>query len=142
MNARLILTQSGQPNLEAAALALGKVYCFGPTFRAEKSKTRRHLTEFWMLETEIAFAELEDILGLAEALLCFIMARVLTNRPSELATLERPTAPLEAIRAPLPPPALHRGCGTSHGRRAIRLTGETTWGRRRRLFCPNPLTDR
>ena len=96
------LTQSGQLYLEAAALALGKVYCFGPTFRAEKSKTRRHLTEFWMLETEIAFAELEDILSLAEALLCFIMERVLANRRSELATLERPTAPLEAIRAPFP----------------------------------------
>ena len=96
------LTQSGQLYLEAAALALGKVYCFGPTFRAEKSKTRRHLTEFWMLETEIAFAELEDILALAESLLCFIMERVLTNRRPELTTLERPTAPLEAIRAPFP----------------------------------------
>ena len=96
------LTQSGQLYLEAAALALGKVYCFGPTFRAEKSKTRRHLTEFWMLETEIAFAELDDILALAEALLCFIMERVLANRRAELATLERPMAPLEAIRAPFP----------------------------------------
>ena len=96
------LTQSGQLYLEAAALALGKVYCFGPTFRAEKSKTRRHLTEFWMLETEIAFAELEDILVLAEALLCFIMTRVLTNRRAELTTLERDPAPLEAIQAPFP----------------------------------------
>ena len=96
------LTQSGQLYLEAAALALGKVYCFGPTFRAEKSKTRRHLTEFWMLETEIAFAELEDILTLAEALLCFIMERVLTHRRPELASLERDATPLEAIRAPFP----------------------------------------
>jgi asparaginyl-tRNA synthetase len=96
------LTQSGQLYLEAAAMALGKVYCFGPTFRAEKSKTRRHLTEFWMLETEIAFAELEDILGLAEALLCFLMERVLSNRQSELATLERDLTPLEAIKAPFP----------------------------------------
>ncbi len=96
------LTQSGQLYLEAAALALGKVYCFGPTFRAEKSKTRRHLTEFWMLETEIAFAELDDILTLAEAFICFIMERVLANRRAELATLERPVAPLEAIRPPFP----------------------------------------
>jgi asparaginyl-tRNA synthetase len=96
------LTQSGQLYLEAAALALGKVYCFGPTFRAEKSKTRRHLTEFWMLETEIAFAELDDILNLAEALICFLMERVLAHRRSELATLERNTAPLEAIQAPFP----------------------------------------
>ena len=96
------LTQSGQLYLEAAAMSLGKVYCFGPTFRAEKSKTRRHLTEFWMLETEIAFAELDDILALAEAFLCFIMERVLANRRAELATLERPLEPLEAIRPPFP----------------------------------------
>ena len=96
------LTQSGQLYLEAAAMSLGKVYCFGPTFRAEKSKTRRHLTEFWMLETEIAFAELDDILALAEAFLCFIMERVLANRRAELATLERPLEPLEAVRPPFP----------------------------------------
>ena len=117
------LTQSGQLYLEAAALALGKVYCFGPTFRAEKSKTRRHLTEFWMLETEIAFAELEDILTLAEALLCFIMERVLTNRRPELATLERDAAPLEAIRAPFP--------RLSYTEAVTRLTDggyQVTWG--------------
>ena len=96
------LTQSGQLYLEAAAMSLGKVYCFGPTFRAEKSKTRRHLTESWMLETEIAFAELEDILALSEAFLCFIMERVLANRRAELATLERPLEPLEAVRPPFP----------------------------------------
>jgi asparaginyl-tRNA synthetase len=96
------LTQSGQLYLEAAAMALGRVYCFGPTFRAEKSKTRRHLTEFWMLEAEIAFAGLEDILDLAEALICFILERVLARRRRELATLERNAAPLEAIRAPFP----------------------------------------
>ena len=96
------LTQSGQLYLEAAAMSLGKVYCFGPTFRAEKSKTRRHLTEFWMLETEIAFAELDDILALSEAFLCFIMERVLANRRAELATLERPLEPLEAVRPPFP----------------------------------------
>ncbi|MGQ9921224.1 MAG: asparagine--tRNA ligase [Desulfobacca sp.] len=96
------LTQSGQLYLEAAAMALGKVYCFGPTFRAEKSKTRRHLTEFWMLETEIAFAELPEILELAEALICYLVERVLDRRRDELTRLERPLAPLEAIQAPFP----------------------------------------
>jgi len=96
------LTQSGQLYLEAAAMALGKVYCFGPTFRAEKSKTRRHLTEFWMLETEIAFAELPDILELAEALICYLVERILAQRRAELTLLERPLAPLEAIQAPFP----------------------------------------
>ncbi|MBM4287022.1 MAG: asparagine--tRNA ligase [Deltaproteobacteria bacterium] len=96
------LTQSGQLYLEAAAMALGKVYCFGPTFRAEKSKTRRHLTEFWMLETEIAFAELEDIMALAEALICAIIQRVLATRVKELTALERPLGPLEAIQPPFP----------------------------------------
>ena len=114
------LTQSGQLYLEAAAMALGKVYCFGPTFRAEKSKTRRHLTEFWMLETEIAFAELEDILALAEALLCFIMERVLTKRRPELATLERDPRPPGGHQGPLPPAELHRG-GDAPDRR--RLSG-------------------
>lgn len=96
------LTQSGQLYLEAAAMALGQVYCFGPTFRAEKSKTRRHLTEFWMLETEIAFAELPDILDLAEALICHLVTRVLTHRRAELNLLERPLPPLEAIQPPFP----------------------------------------
>lgn len=96
------LTQSGQLYLEAAAMALGRVYCFGPTFRAEKSKTRRHLTEFWMLETEIAFAALEDILELAEALICHLVARVLAHRQAELTLLERPLAPLAAIQPPFP----------------------------------------
>ncbi len=96
------LTQSGQLYLEAAAMALGKVYCFGPTFRAEKSKTRRHLTEFWMLETEIAFAELPDILELAEALICHLVGQVLAHRRTELTLLERPLAPLEAIQPPFP----------------------------------------
>ncbi len=96
------LTQSGQLYLEAAAMALGRVYCFGPTFRAEKSKTRRHLTEFWMLETEIAFAELPDILALAEALICHLVAQVLANRRAELDLLERPLAPLMAIQPPFP----------------------------------------
>ena len=96
------LTQSGQLYLEAAAMALGRVYCFGPTFRAEKSKTRRHLTEFWMLEVEIAYAVLEDILQLAEALICHLVERVLSQRRADLEFLGRPLEPLEAIQPPFP----------------------------------------
>ena len=79
------LTQSGQLYNEATAASFGKVYCFGPTFRAEKSKTRRHLMEFWMVEPEVAYADLEDIMQLAEGLLGFILEQVLTRRKAELA---------------------------------------------------------
>ena len=96
------LTQSGQLYSEATAAALGKVYCFGPTFRAEKSKTRRHLTEFWMVEPEVAFARLEEIMLLAEDLVSFVVARVLERRPAELKLLERDTSRLEAARTPFP----------------------------------------
>ena len=96
------LTQSGQLYAEAGAMALGKVYCFGPTFRAEKSKTRRHLTEFWMLEPEVAFADLNDIMQLAEDMLCFVVAEVLERRRPELEILERDISKLEAIVAPFP----------------------------------------
>jgi asparaginyl-tRNA synthetase len=96
------LSQSGQLYLEAAALALGRVYCFGPTFRAEKSKTRRHLTEFWMVETEAAFYTLEDVMSLAEGLVCQVVSRVLANRRSELQTLERDVTPLQAVTPPFP----------------------------------------
>jgi asparaginyl-tRNA synthetase len=96
------LTQSGQLYNEATAAAHGKVYCFGPTFRAEKSKTRRHLTEFWMVEPEIAFAHLEDAMQLAEGLLCFVVQRVLETRRLELQTLERDLSKLEAVKAPFP----------------------------------------
>jgi asparaginyl-tRNA synthetase len=96
------LTQSGQLYMEAAAMAFGKVYCFGPTFRAEKSKTRRHLTEFWMIEPEIAYAELEDVFAYAEQLLTYIVRRVLANRKAELRVLDRDTAPLERIGPPFP----------------------------------------
>jgi asparaginyl-tRNA synthetase len=96
------LTQSGQLYMEATALALGKVYSFGPTFRAEKSKTRRHLTEFWMVEPEVAFAELDDIMKLAEDFISFIVARVLEKRRPELQVLERDIAKLENIKAPFP----------------------------------------
>src|SRR6187401_1872141 len=94
------LTQSGQLYNEANAMALGRVYCFGPTFRAEKSKTRRHLTEFWMVEPEVAYATLDDIIALAEGLVVDIIGRVLDRRKAELAALERDTSKLAAITAP------------------------------------------
>ncbi|MDE3224579.1 MAG: asparagine--tRNA ligase, partial [Nitrospirota bacterium] len=96
------LTQSGQLYSEATAAAFGKVYCFGPTFRAEKSKTRRHLMEFWMVEPEVAYAELADMMDLAEAFLSYIVERVLATRRAELAVLERDVAKLERIKAPFP----------------------------------------
>ncbi len=96
------LTQSGQLYNEATAAALGKAYCFGPTFRAEKSKTRRHLTEFWMVEPEMAYAHLDDVMTLAERMLAYIAERVLETRGDELKVLERDTAKLEAIVPPFP----------------------------------------
>ena len=96
------LTQSGQLYNEANAMALGRVYCFGPTFRAEKSKTRRHLTEFWMVEPEMAYATLDDATDLAEALVVSIVGRVLDTRRRELAVLERDTGTLERVQAPFP----------------------------------------
>ncbi len=96
------LTQSGQLYIEATAAALGKVYCFGPTFRAEKSKTRRHLTEFWMLEPEAAYAHLEDMMALAEGLVSGIVQSVVKNRPRELDTLKRDVSKLEKILPPFP----------------------------------------
>ena len=96
------LTQSGQLYNEANAMALGRVYCFGPTFRAEKSKTRRHLTEFWMVEPEMAYADLDDAIELAEGLVASVVARVLDRRRRELQVLERDTAKLEAVQAPFP----------------------------------------
>jgi asparaginyl-tRNA synthetase len=99
---KVYLTQSGQLYNEATAMAFGKVYCFGPTFRAERSKTRRHLTEFWMVEPEMAYATLEDVKQLAEELVCFVVGRVLEHRRAELAVLERDVSKLEAIQAPFP----------------------------------------
>ena len=96
------LTQSGQLYNEANAMALGRVYCFGPTFRAEKSKTRRHLTEFWMVEPEMAYANLDDVMNLAEGLVVSVVERVLEKRQRELSVLERDTSKLERIRGPFP----------------------------------------
>lgn len=96
------LTQTGQIYLESAALSFGKVYCFGPTFRAEKSKTRRHLTEFWMVEPEVAWTDLPGLLELAENFVSFIVQRVLTDNRSELETLGADIAGLEKITPPFP----------------------------------------
>jgi len=96
------LSQSGQLYGEAGAMAFGKVYVFGPTFRAEKSKTRRHLTEFWMIEPEVAFMDLVGNMELAEDFVCHIVARVLKNRPRELLALERDLSKLESVRKPFP----------------------------------------
>jgi asparaginyl-tRNA synthetase len=96
------LTQSGQLYNEANAMALGRVYCFGPTFRAEKSKTRRHLTEFWMVEPEVAYATLDDIIELAEGLVVEVVSRVLEKRQRELKTLERDVTKLETVKRPFP----------------------------------------
>ena len=94
------LTQSGQLYNEATAAAFGKVYCFGPAFRAERSKTRRHLIEFWMVEPEVAFATLEDTIELGTDLVLYIVEKVLSNRRADLEELERNPKPLEAIRKP------------------------------------------
>jgi asparaginyl-tRNA synthetase len=99
---KVYLSQTGQLYMEAAAQALGKVYCFGPTFRAEKSKTRRHLTEFWMLEPEAAFWHLDDVMGLMEGLIGHVLARVLERRREELKVLERDVAKLESALPPFP----------------------------------------
>jgi len=96
------LTQSGQLYLEANAMALGRVYSFGPTFRAEKSKTRRHLTEFWMVEPEMAYAGLDDVMNLAEDMIVAIVSRVLDKRRRELTILERDLSKLEAVQKPFP----------------------------------------
>jgi asparaginyl-tRNA synthetase len=96
------LAQSGQLYSEASIMAFGKVYCFGPTFRAEKSKTRRHLLEFWMVEPEMAYADLDECMRLAEEFVSYIVQRALTRRKPELETLERDTTPLEKVKPPFP----------------------------------------
>src|SRR6186713_3614766 len=98
---KAFLTQSGQLYNEATAAAFGKVYCFGPTFRAEKSKTRRHLTEFWMVEPEVAYMDLDELMELEEDFFCYIIARVLENCGTELKeVLERDVSKLEAVKKP------------------------------------------
>ena len=99
---KAFLTQSGQLYNEATAEALGKVYCFGPTFRAEKSKTRRHLTEFWMVEPEVAYATVDDMMDLAERMITFVVQRCLVRRSEELKALERDLSKLEKVSVPFP----------------------------------------
>ncbi len=96
------LSQSGQLYNEATALALGRIYCFGPTFRAEKSKTRRHLLEFWMIEAEMAYFDVDDNMKLQEEMVCFVIQRVLHKCANELRTLGRDVAKLEAVKLPFP----------------------------------------
>ncbi len=96
------LSQSGQLYSEASCMAFGKVYCFGPTFRAEKSKTRRHLMEFWMVEPEVAYADLDDIMVLAEEFVSYLVAQALQERAEELSILERDTGLLEQVTPPFP----------------------------------------
>ncbi|MBI2955299.1 MAG: asparagine--tRNA ligase [Chloroflexi bacterium] len=99
---RAFLSQSGQLYMEAAAMAFGRVYCFGPTFRAEKSKTRRHLMEFWMIEPEMAFADLDEDMRVQEEFVSYVVQRVLDKREKELAVLERDTTRLKRVEPPFP----------------------------------------
>jgi asparaginyl-tRNA synthetase len=117
------LAQTGQLYVEAAAAALGKVYCFGPTFRAEKSKTRRHLTEFWMVEPEVAFNDSDANMRLQEEFVSYIVGRVLDRRREELKELERDTSPLERIQAPFP-----RISYSDAVTRLNELGSDMTWG--------------
>ncbi len=104
------LTQSGQLYLEPASMAFGRVYCFGPTFRAEKSKTRRHLTEFWMVEPEVAFLELPGLLELAEEFVSYVVARALDRCREDLRLLERDTSRLESVAPPFPRITYQQAC--------------------------------
>jgi asparaginyl-tRNA synthetase len=117
------LAQTGQLYVEAAAAALGKVYCFGPTFRAEKSKTRRHLTEFWMVEPEVAWNDSKDNMRLQEDFVSYVVGRTIERRPEELKELERDTAPLERVQPPF-----HRISYTDAVTRLKQLGSDLAWG--------------
>ena len=141
------LTQSGQLYIEATAMALGKSYSFGPTFRAEKSKTRRHLTEFWMVEPEMAYAGLDDLMDLGEGLIAFLVECVLERRRRELETIGRDIAPLEKIQPPFPRipydeavERLEKGPPRASWRRAS--SGEATWVHPTKPIFPSSSTDR
>ncbi len=101
-NDKAYLSQSGQLYVEAGCIAFGKVYCFGPTFRAEKSKTRRHLTEFWMVEPEIAYADLDYLIKLAEELISYVIREVIRLCNNELQILGRDTSILKQVEPPFP----------------------------------------
>jgi asparaginyl-tRNA synthetase len=117
------LAQTGQLYVEAAAAALGRVYCFGPTFRAEKSKTRRHLTEFWMVEPEVAFNDSDANMRLQEDFVSYIVSRTIDRRREELKELERDTTPLERVQPPFP-----RISYTEAVARLNTLGSDITWG--------------
>ena len=117
------LAQTGQLYVEAAAAALGKVYCFGPTFRAEKSKTRRHLTEFWMVEPEVAFNDSDANMRLQEEFVSYLVGRALERRPEELKELERDVAPLQRVQPPFP-----RVSYTDAVARLNAVGSDMTWG--------------
>ena len=117
------LAQTGQLYVEAAAAALGKVYCFGPTFRAEKSKTRRHLTEFWMVEPEVAFNDSDANMRLQEELVSYVVGRAIDREREELKELERDVAPLERVQAPFP-----RISYSAAVTRLRALGSDMTWG--------------
>ncbi len=141
------LTQSGQLYVEATAMALGKVYSFGPTFRAEKSKTRRHLTEFWMVEPEVAYAELDDVMELAEGLITFIVKRCLEKRRADLQIIGRDISKLEKIEAPFPRISyddavknLQEGHAKASWNR--NSNGAATWAHPTRLICQRNSTSR
>lgn len=123
------LTQSGQLYMEAAAMAVGKAYCFGPTFRAEKSKTRRHLTEFWMVEPEVAFFDIYDDMDLAEEFVEYIVQEVVKHNREDLEVLERDISKLENIKRPFPRISydeaieiLHKKATTLHGEQILAVT--------------------
>src|SRR5881409_3988635 len=118
------LAQTGQLYVEAAAAALGKVYCFGPTFRAEKSKTRRHLTEFWMVEPEVAWNDSDANMKLQEEFVSYILTRCLERRRTELTELERDVAPLERVQPPF-----HRISYTDAVAKLKSLGADMEWGR-------------
>jgi asparaginyl-tRNA synthetase len=123
------LTQSGQLYIEATAMALGKVYSFGPTFRAEKSKTRRHLTEFWMVEPEVAYAKLDDLMDLGEALISFMVKRCLDRRPAEMQTIGRDISKLQKIETPFPRIAYDEAVSMlQEGHAAGALENKFEWG--------------
>ena len=118
-------------------MALGRVYCFGPTFRAEKSKTRRHLTEFWMVEPEMAYADLDDVMELAEDLVVSVVARVLEKRRRELTVLERDTSKLEAVQTPFPRISYDEAVEDAAGEGPADSSGAATSAARTRRRCPS-----
>ena len=135
------LAQSGQLYSEASCMSLGKVYCFGPTFRAEKSKTRRHLMEFWMVEPEVAYAELDDIMKLGEDYVSYIVQRVLEKRQEELKILERDTSLLEKVTAPFPRISYHEAFDILE-KEGTEPPGEPIWVARMKPLSPPILTGR